>query len=166
MASTFRQLIADNYSVTAHCNDPACQHSAKLNLVKLYDGDVNLPAFLTAKNLKPFIPNDLYVTSSQSEALGADFIIVGDPTPLIPKLKCAKCGGTALPDGQISAGGALLEAATVEPVQQMLDQLVAAVRRAEFSDADDDRRRRVILIRHEAEYGEGDLATIAKLAGD
>jgi P63C domain len=30
-----------------------------------YEGDVNLPAFLTAKNLKPFIDNDLYVTSSQ-----------------------------------------------------------------------------------------------------
>jgi hypothetical protein len=30
-----------------------------------YDGDVNLPAFLTAKNLKPFIDSDLYVTSSQ-----------------------------------------------------------------------------------------------------
>ena len=32
-----------------------------------YDGDVNLPAFLTAKNLKPFIPNELFVTSSQVE---------------------------------------------------------------------------------------------------
>jgi hypothetical protein len=32
-----------------------------------YDGDVNLPAFLTAKNLKPFIPPDLSVTSSQIE---------------------------------------------------------------------------------------------------
>ena len=32
-----------------------------------YDGDVNLPAFLTAKNLKPFITNELYVTSSQIE---------------------------------------------------------------------------------------------------
>src|SRR5258708_30928158 len=32
-----------------------------------YDGDVNLPAFLTAKNLKPFIPQDLSVTSSQIE---------------------------------------------------------------------------------------------------
>lgn len=32
-----------------------------------YDGDVNLPVFLTAKNLKPFIPNELYVTSSQIE---------------------------------------------------------------------------------------------------
>lgn len=29
-----------------------------------YDGDVNLPAFLTAKNLKPFIDSDLTVTSS------------------------------------------------------------------------------------------------------
>lgn len=32
-----------------------------------YDADVNLPAFLTAKNLKDFIPKDLYVTSSQIE---------------------------------------------------------------------------------------------------
>jgi hypothetical protein len=32
-----------------------------------YEGDVNLPAFITAKNLKPFIPNELYVTSSQIE---------------------------------------------------------------------------------------------------
>jgi len=30
-----------------------------------YDGDVDLPAFLTAKNLKPFIPDTLSVTSSQ-----------------------------------------------------------------------------------------------------
>lgn len=32
-----------------------------------YDADVNLPAFLTAKNIKSFIPKDLYVTSSQIE---------------------------------------------------------------------------------------------------
>lgn len=32
-----------------------------------YDADVNLPAFLTAKNLKPFISNELLVTSSQVE---------------------------------------------------------------------------------------------------
>jgi hypothetical protein len=32
-----------------------------------YDGDVNLPAFLTAKNLKPFVPSSLSVTSSQVE---------------------------------------------------------------------------------------------------
>jgi len=30
-----------------------------------YDGDVNMPAFLTAKNLKPFIDAELQVTSSQ-----------------------------------------------------------------------------------------------------
>lgn len=34
-----------------------------------YDSDVNLPAFLTAKNLKPFISKDLEVTSSQIEFL-------------------------------------------------------------------------------------------------
>ena len=32
-----------------------------------YDGDVNLPAFLTAKNLRPFISKELEVTSSQLE---------------------------------------------------------------------------------------------------
>jgi P63C domain len=32
-----------------------------------YNADVNLPAFLTAKNLKPFISDDLHVTSSQIE---------------------------------------------------------------------------------------------------
>ena len=32
-----------------------------------YDADVELPAFLTAKNLKPFIPEALMVTSSQVE---------------------------------------------------------------------------------------------------
>lgn len=34
-----------------------------------YDADVNLPAFLTAKNLKPFISKELEVTSSQIEFL-------------------------------------------------------------------------------------------------
>jgi P63C domain len=32
-----------------------------------YKGDVNLPAFLTAQNLKPFVSNELEVTSSQIE---------------------------------------------------------------------------------------------------
>ena len=32
-----------------------------------YAGDINLPAFLTAQNLKPFIPKELEVTSSQIE---------------------------------------------------------------------------------------------------
>ncbi|MGB7599250.1 MAG: P63C domain-containing protein [Candidatus Sulfotelmatobacter sp.] len=52
-----------------------------------YDGDVNLPAFLTAKNLKPFIPSELYVTSSQIEFRrkggGRAF---GYPAELLPKV--------------------------------------------------------------------------------
>lgn len=52
-----------------------------------YDGDINLPAFITAKNLKPFIPKDLYVTSSQIEfrrkAGGKAF---GYPAELLPKI--------------------------------------------------------------------------------
>jgi hypothetical protein len=52
-----------------------------------YEGDVNLPAFLTAKNLKPFIPNDLYVTSSQivfrRKEGGKAF---GYPAELLPKI--------------------------------------------------------------------------------
>lgn len=52
-----------------------------------YDGDVNLPAFLTAKNLKQFIDNDLYVTSSQIEfrpMKGAKAF--GYPAELLPKV--------------------------------------------------------------------------------
>ena len=52
-----------------------------------YDGDVNLPVFLTAKNLKPFIPNELHVTSSQIEFRrkggGKAF---GYPAELLPKI--------------------------------------------------------------------------------
>jgi hypothetical protein len=52
-----------------------------------YDGDVNLPAFITAKNLKAFIPSDLYVTSSQIEFRrktgGKAF---GYPAELLPKV--------------------------------------------------------------------------------
>jgi P63C domain len=52
-----------------------------------YNADANLPAFLTAKNLKPFIPNELYVTSSQIEfrrrAGGKAF---GYPAELLPKI--------------------------------------------------------------------------------
>jgi P63C domain len=52
-----------------------------------YDGDVNLPAFITAKNLKPFIPKELYVTSSQIEFRrkkgGKAF---GYPAELLPKI--------------------------------------------------------------------------------
>src|SRR5207244_8189939 len=52
-----------------------------------YEGDVNLPAFITAKNLKPFIPNELYVTSSQVEFWrkggGKAY---GYPAELLPKI--------------------------------------------------------------------------------
>jgi hypothetical protein len=52
-----------------------------------YDGDVNLPAFLTAKNLKPFVPNELYVTSSQIEfrRVGGGKAY-GYPAELLPKI--------------------------------------------------------------------------------
>jgi hypothetical protein len=52
-----------------------------------YDGDVNLPAFITAKNLKPFIPKELYVTSSQVEfrQLGGGKAF-GYPAELLPKI--------------------------------------------------------------------------------
>lgn len=52
-----------------------------------YDGDVNLPVFITAKNLKPFIPNELYVTSSQVEfrRKGAGKAY-GYPAELLPKI--------------------------------------------------------------------------------
>jgi hypothetical protein len=52
-----------------------------------YDADVNLPAFLTAKNLKPFITDDLTVTSSQIEfetLRGAKAF--GYPAELLPKV--------------------------------------------------------------------------------
>lgn len=52
-----------------------------------YDGDVNLPAFLTAQNLKPFISKDLEVTSSQIEfkpLRGSRAF--GYPAELLPKV--------------------------------------------------------------------------------
>jgi hypothetical protein len=52
-----------------------------------YDGDVNLPAFLTAKNLKPFITKDLEVTSSQIEFLTLGGVrAFGYAAELLPKV--------------------------------------------------------------------------------
>src|SRR5712672_3146512 len=52
-----------------------------------YDGDVNLPAFLTAKNLKPFISKELEVTSSQIEFRTERGIkAYGYPAELLPKV--------------------------------------------------------------------------------
>ncbi|MCK2097544.1 P63C domain-containing protein [Thauera aromatica] len=52
-----------------------------------YEADVNLPAFLTAKNLKPFINNDLMVTSSQVEfKLKSGVRAFGYPAEILPKI--------------------------------------------------------------------------------
>lgn len=52
-----------------------------------YDGDVNMPAFLTAKNLKPFIPNDLAVTSSQINFMALNGMrAFGYNADLLPKV--------------------------------------------------------------------------------
>lgn len=52
-----------------------------------YDADVNLPAFLTAKNLKPFITQDLTVTSSQIEfETLRGMRAFGYPAELLPKV--------------------------------------------------------------------------------
>jgi len=51
-----------------------------------YDGDVNLPAFLTAKNLKPFISKDLEVTSSQIEFRLKGKKAYGYEADLLPKV--------------------------------------------------------------------------------
>ena len=52
-----------------------------------YGGDVNLPAFLTAQNLKPFISKDLEVTSSQIEFRPVKWKrAYGYPAELLPKV--------------------------------------------------------------------------------
>lgn len=52
-----------------------------------YKGDVNLPAFLTAQNLKPFIHKDLEVTSSQVEFRTKSGVrAFGYPAELLPKV--------------------------------------------------------------------------------
>jgi hypothetical protein len=52
-----------------------------------YDGDVNMPAFLTAKNLKPYIPTDLQVTSSQIDFRSLGGIrAFGYAAELLPKV--------------------------------------------------------------------------------
>lgn len=52
-----------------------------------YDADVNLPAFLTAKNLTPFISSDLEVTSSQLEfRLPSGTKAFGYRAELLPKV--------------------------------------------------------------------------------
>src|SRR5258708_29367553 len=79
-----------------------------------YEGDVNLPAFITAKNLKPFIPKDLYVTSSQIEfrrKTGGK--AYGYPAELLPKvcnvfLNAEAAGVLTKPQKRIAANARLL----------------------------------------------------------
>lgn len=52
-----------------------------------YNSDVNMPAFLTAKNIKPFISNDLTVTSSQVEFMTVRGVrAFGYDAELLPKV--------------------------------------------------------------------------------
>jgi hypothetical protein len=52
-----------------------------------YSGDVNLPAFLTAQNLKRFVSKDLEVTSSQIEFVAMNGQrAFGYPAELLPKV--------------------------------------------------------------------------------
>lgn len=55
---------------------------------QFYDADVNMPAFLTAKNLKPYISKDLEVTSSQVifRPVGSGRVAYGYPAELLPKV--------------------------------------------------------------------------------
>ncbi|HEV7345451.1 MAG TPA: hypothetical protein VGN60_07445 [Devosia sp.] len=54
------------YQLTAYCNAEDCRHSAGVDL-------------------------DLMV-----DRLGRDFVAIGDPQPLAPRLRCAVCGGKDL----------------------------------------------------------------------
>lgn len=52
-----------------------------------YKGDVNLPAFLTARNLRPFVSKDLEVTSSQIEFRAANGVrAFGYADALLPEV--------------------------------------------------------------------------------
>lgn len=68
------------------------------------------------------------------------------------------------PDGQISAGGALVEAEIIEPNMKRLDEMMDALKNVVLSDPDDDARRHILLIRHETEFGEGDPNRIIHIA--
>lgn len=63
---TLGALRRDNYSVTAYCEAQDCRHSSAIDLDELID------------------------------RLGADFVAIGDPQPLVAKMRCAKCGGKHL----------------------------------------------------------------------
>jgi hypothetical protein len=62
--TTLEHLIADGYSITAHCGD--CQHSRPIDLAGL------------------------------AERLGAGFVAIGTPNPLMAILRCEECGSKAV----------------------------------------------------------------------
>lgn len=64
--ATIQSLIDNRMGITVHCNAYGCAHSSKLDLCAI------------------------------GERLGFDFVAVGDPQPLVPKLRCSKCGGKDL----------------------------------------------------------------------
>lgn len=51
-----------------------------------YDADVNMPAFLTAKNIRPFVSKDLEVTSSQILFRQKGHKAFGYPAELLPQV--------------------------------------------------------------------------------
>jgi hypothetical protein len=64
--ATIQSLIDSKMGITVHCNADGCRHSAKLDLQAI------------------------------GGRLGFDFLAIGDPQPLVPKLRCGKCGGKDL----------------------------------------------------------------------
>lgn len=60
--STLGAIISDGYRITAYCENVDCRHQVELDLPAL------------------------------AERLGADFPTVGDPNPLVAKLRCNACG--------------------------------------------------------------------------
>lgn len=59
--NTLGILIDQGYSISAHCNADGCHRVSRLDLVALAD------------------------------KLGRDFVVIGDPNPLVPRLRCSRC---------------------------------------------------------------------------
>lgn len=64
--STIQDLIDNQMGLSVHCNAIGCGHSADIDL------------------------------HAMGERLGYDFVAIGDPNPLVAKLRCGKCGSKDL----------------------------------------------------------------------
>ena len=89
---TIGALIDDGYKVSVHCGNYLCRHSVDLDLHAL------------------------------AERLGRDFIAIGDPNPLVARLRCACCKGKdvgliIVPRNGYTNGPAPAPAATDRPSQ-------------------------------------------------